>query len=149
MPTLRHSLSSSDLLLSFTTKTVLQATLNATRREYGFFYEKVSTKLFPVFFWPSFNFQDALLHHSHRATYQASIWMTLGNQQKMPPREGFGWEVRNNHWQPVWTRLPKASKACSELMNCGVQDWMYQFRCKCFKTILPCMKLCNFTDALG
>ena len=30
--------------------------------------------------------------------------------------------MRNNLWQPVWTRLPEASKACSELLKCGCEN---------------------------
>lgn len=43
--------------------------------------------------------------------------MISENQQKIPPPDGFGWKMRNNPWQPVWTRLPEASKACGEFLK--------------------------------
>ena len=68
-----------------------------------------------------------------RAAYQASVWMTLESQRRIPPPDGFGWEVRNNRWQPVWTRLPEVSKACSELLKCGCKTGCTSNRWKCLR----------------
>ena len=37
----------------------------------------------------------------------------------MPPPEGWGWTLDEcNVWVPVWSTLPIAAKACSELVKC-------------------------------
>ncbi len=66
--------------------------------------------------------QDALLQHSKHVSYQAGSWTTSElAQQRTPTPEGRGWtlEKESNAWVPVWTTLPLASKACTELVKCG------------------------------
>ncbi|KAG0710563.1 hypothetical protein GWK47_002454 [Chionoecetes opilio] len=52
----------------------------------------------------------------------------LGNsdqcEQKPPTPEGFGWtlESATKTWRPVWSNLPVASQACSELVKCGCKS---------------------------
>ncbi|XP_068756859.1 uncharacterized protein [Montipora capricornis] len=87
--------------------------------------------------------EDALLNHSNRALYQASIWTSLDEQQFYPSPSDFGWKMENNRWRPRWTVLPEASKACNELLKCGCKKGCKSGRCKCFKANLPCTELCS------
>ena len=67
----------------------------------------------------------ALLQHSKRAAYQAGVWTTSElTKQDMPSSEGWGgrWDNKILSWTPVWTTLPHASKACTELIKCGCKS---------------------------
>ena len=44
-------------------------------------------------------------------------------------------------WKPVWSTLPEASKACSELLKCSCKKGCTG-RCRCFKSDLKCTELC-------
>ena len=69
--------------------------------------------------------QEALLQHAKHATYQAGIWATSDQvQQHAPSAEGYGWtwDTEAKTWLPVWSRLPIAAKACSELVRCGCKS---------------------------
>ena len=68
--------------------------------------------------------QDAFLQHCRRAAYQAGIWSTSDRaHQELPSPEGYGWTLNTERkWSPVWTTLPVASKACSELVRCGCKS---------------------------
>ena len=66
--------------------------------------------------------QVALLQHTKRVAYQAGIWTTSNlSLQQSPSPEGCGWTLdkQSSSWLPVWTMLPLASKACTELVKCG------------------------------
>ena len=76
------------------------------------------------------------------ALYQASIWISLGERQVIPTPSEFGWKQDEDHWSPLWTKLPEASKACSELLKCGCKKGCSSLRCKCVKANLPCTALC-------
>ncbi|KXJ19758.1 hypothetical protein AC249_AIPGENE21499 [Exaiptasia diaphana] len=43
---------------------------------------------------------------------QASIRSSI---ETVPPPDSFGWQKTEMSWKPVWSCLPEASKACSEL----------------------------------
>ena len=68
--------------------------------------------------------QDAFLQHCRRAAYQAGIWSTSDRaHQELPSPEGYGWTLNTERkWSPVWTTLPVASKACTELVRCGCKS---------------------------
>ena len=47
-----------------------------------------------------FSEQAALIEHTNRALYQASIWTTcLKTQQDPPNPQGFGWTEQNQSWR--------------------------------------------------
>ena len=63
--------------------------------------------------------RDALFQHLLRVAYQGGIWTTSTNSNcQIPSPSQWGWRLENNQWQPVWTTLPKAANACTELINC-------------------------------
>ena len=69
--------------------------------------------------------QDALLQHTKGVAYQAGIWTTSNlSLQQSPSPEGCGWTLdkQSSSWLPVWTMLPLASKACTELIKCGCKS---------------------------
>ena len=67
---------------------------------------------------------DAFLQHCRRASYQAGIWSTSDRaHQELPSPDGYGWTLNTERkWSPVWTTLPLASKACTELVRCGCKS---------------------------
>ena len=68
--------------------------------------------------------QDALLQHRRRVVYQAGI-CSISNkaQRELPSPEGYGWKLSKEcKWSPVWITLPVASKACTELVECGCKS---------------------------
>ncbi|KAG0695452.1 hypothetical protein GWK47_026888 [Chionoecetes opilio] len=90
--------------------------------------------------------QEALLQHTLRAVYQAGIWATSDQcEQKPPTPEGFGWtlESATKTWRPVWSNLPVASQACSELVKCGCKSATCGGRCSCKKAQWKCTELCS------
>ena len=88
--------------------------------------------------------QAALIEHTNRSVYQASIWLQcLEAEQKLPSPERFGWAKQNNQWQPVWTTQPEVSKTCRQLIKCGCKaDPVCTRKCVCKSTGLKCTALC-------
>ena len=89
--------------------------------------------------------QDALLQHTKRAAFQSGIWCTCErSQQDLPTPGSWGWVLgeESQSWEPVWTTLPVASKACSELVKCGCKS-QCGTRCGCRKAHWKCTKLCS------
>jgi hypothetical protein len=85
--------------------------------------------------------QDALLHHSQRAVYQAGIWTTSAHvQQDVPSPETFAWAKVSEIWAPVWISIPEVSRACRELIKCGCTGDCST--CKCGNANLVCSKRC-------
>jgi len=86
--------------------------------------------------------QNALLQHTKRAVYQAGIWVTsMLAQQKLPSPAGYAWKKVAESWEPVWTTIPEASRACREFIKCGCKRDCTV--CKCSKANLPCTSLCR------
>lgn len=89
----------------------------------------------------------ALLQHSKRAVYQASVWTTGDRaKQNRPSPEGWGWTWDDDikSWTPIWTTLPVASNACAELIKCGCKSKNgCGARCGCLKANWSCTELCN------
>ncbi len=50
--------------------------------------------------------------------------------------ENWGWKKETTGWQPLWTTLPEASKACRELIKSGCK--LKCSRCKCVNEGLMC-----------
>ena len=84
--------------------------------------------------------QAALIQHTNRSIYQASIWSTsLLSIQNIPEPDNFGWTFCNNKWEPLWTTLPEAAKSCRQLIRCGCRaSPLCSRRCKCQTTGLKC-----------
>ena len=81
--------------------------INQTRREL-FCLKNVTMERMP----PT---QNALLQHTKRAVYQASIWVTSTEvQQMIPSPSDYGWEQVDNMWSPLWLTAPELSKACQD-----------------------------------
>lgn len=95
--------------------------------------------------------QDALLQHCRCAAYQAGTWsMSDRVNQEIPSPEGHGWTMdsEGKSWAPMWTTMPVASKACSELVKCGCKSEKgCGGRCACKKAHWKCHVL-NFVAAI-
>ena len=92
--------------------------------------------------------QGALLQHAKRAAYQSGVWATCDDSKhSLPYPEGWGWTFSQelNIWQPYWTSLEFASKACKELVQCGCQttSGCSTNRCACKKERWSCTALCK------
>jgi len=91
--------------------------------------------------------QDSLLQHVKRVAYQSGIWATSElAQQPIPSPEGCGWTLDRDSqiWLPVWSLLPMASKACSELVKCGCKSTSgCGTKCSCKKAQWKCTELCS------
>ena len=91
--------------------------------------------------------QQALLQHTKRAVYQAGIWTTCHQaQQQTPTAEGCGWtlDAETKSWVPVWSSLPVAAKAVSELVKCACKSAAgCGGRCSCKKARWKCTELCS------
>ena len=86
--------------------------------------------------------QDALLQHIRRAVYQAGIWATSTQTQKVIPfPQDYGWTNESGSWVPVWSTIPEVSKACRELIKCSCKGDCSH--CKCGKANLDCSPLCK------
>ena len=86
----------------------------------------------------------ALLQHVKRANYQAGfVWgHCLERYPELPSPTAFGWEFNatQGSWEPVWSLLPEASKACQELIKCSCNQ-RCGGRCSCQRAALPCTAL--------
>ena len=113
-------------------KTSTSLSINQTRREL-FCLKNVTMERMP----PT---QNALLQHTKRAVYQASIWVTITEvQQMIPSPSDYGWGQVDNVWSPLWLTVPELSKA--DLIKCTCRgDYS---KCKCGKANLKCSPLCN------
>lgn len=64
--------------------------------------------------------QAALVQHIKRTCYQANCWnQALVRDPQMPEPSDWGWTKETTGWQPIWTTLPVASQACTELIHCS------------------------------
>ena len=86
--------------------------------------------------------QDALLQHVLSVTYQSGIWTnSVISDFEIPSPGEWGWRLEDGQWQPIWTTLPPAAIACTELINCNCKKSCT--RCKCSRASLPCTDLCR------
>ena len=87
---------------------------------------------------------DALEQHVKRAAFQGGfIWInTLEKQPELPSPCDWGWRKDDSGlYEPHWTNLPDASKACKELISCKCKKGCKK-GCKCKKADLQCTQLC-------
>ena len=91
--------------------------------------------------------ENALYLHLKRAIYQgAYVWgQLLTPVQSIPSPADWGWKMgEDDKWEPVWTTLPSASKACQEFVKCVCNPEKGCTKCcKCSKSGLPCTSLCK------
>ena len=76
---------------------------------------------------------DALNLHRKRSIYPGSfVWGQIMEQiQSLPSAADWGWKMGERTWEPLWTTLPSASKACRELIKCGCNtEISCKTRCK-------------------
>jgi hypothetical protein len=87
--------------------------------------------------------EASLLEHCKRATYQGGhIWsQTLKLHPVLPSPLEWGWKKTENGWDPYWTTMPEASRACQELIHCRCQN-ACRGVCKCRMNVLRCTELC-------
>ncbi len=86
----------------------------------------------------------ALEQHVKRAVYQRGhVWgQTLLTTPSLPSPTSWGWtKTEDGLYEPIWTMLPEASKACYELLSCKCKKDCLT-RCKCKKAELECTALC-------
>ncbi|KAL9978412.1 hypothetical protein ACROYT_G015925 [Oculina patagonica] len=64
---------------------------------------------------------------------------------ELPSPSEWGWKRSESQlWEPLWTTLPEASKACQELLKCGCNpEKGCRGHCKCVKAELDCTALCK------
>lgn len=93
---------------------------------------------------------NALLQHTKRTVYQGGYcWVqALVVSPCLPSPADFGWtrceDEGDQKWQPLWSTIMPASKACQELLKCGCNiEKGCRGRCKCVKANLPCTALCK------
>ena len=90
--------------------------------------------------------QAALIQHTNRSLYQASIWLkSLCYEEDNPNPDTFGWcKDDKNAWKPLWTTLPGAYQSCRQLVKCGCKaEPKCSRRCTCASTGLQCTALCQ------
>ena len=86
----------------------------------------------------------ALEQHVMRATYQGGhVWgKSLLVAPVLPSPTSWGWiKTDDGLYEPNWTTLPEASKACCELVSCKYKKGCVK-RCRCKKAALQCTALC-------
>ena len=89
--------------------------------------------------------QNALLQRVNRCVYQASIWTeSLKPVIAAPSPDGFGWYKSDTGWHLIWTTVPAATVACTELIKCGCKVVpVCGKNCKCKKAGMECTALCQ------
>lgn len=85
----------------------------------------------------------ALYQHFLRAIFQGvHVWGQLSATQRLPSPSDWGWtKINDNYWEPTWTDLPVAAKACQEIVRCKCTK-QCGTRCSCQKRQLKCSDLC-------
>ena len=72
-------------------------------------------------------------------------WSHLGKKllpdPVLPSPNDWGWVKTEGIYEPRWTTLPQALKACHELISCGCKSGCRK-RCRCKKAALQCTGLC-------
>jgi hypothetical protein len=90
--------------------------------------------------------KDALLQHTQRSIFQASIWMS-SHQPILPevsPAD-FGWRKKKEGkgWEPQWITKPTLSNTAKALVQCGCKKGCQTARCRCKREDLKCSNLCR------
>ena len=85
------------------------------------------------------------LRPTQRAMIQSHVWtnfMSL-DEPEFDPKTWVFYKDEYGLLNPIWTTLPKASKACKELKHCNCQkNCSTNGKCKCKEYSLPCNELC-------
>lgn len=90
----------------------------------------------------------AIVQHIKRAALQAGhVWsQSLVKEPEVPDPSDWGWTraCDTGPWQPLWTLLPEATKACRELTKCSCKTGCRKSRgCGCARKDLKCTALCH------
>lgn len=77
--------------------------------------------------------EAAFSQHIRRALYKAGhCWsQTLCPIPELPNPSDWGWVKKDNIWEPLWTTVSEASKACRELISCGCKKGCKSSLCGC------------------
>ena len=95
----------------------------------------------------------AVEQHVKRATYQGGhVWgQTLLANPTLPSPTSWGWtKTDDGCFEPYWTALPEASKACYELVRCNCnlkKKGCVENKCTCKISVLECTYLCGCEGA--
>ena len=87
--------------------------------------------------------KNALVQHIKRSVYQTGIWATSFNQATLPSPSLFGWQKKENQWQPVWITIAEVALSCRDLVKCGCKKDCSTKRCSCKSADLPYTELCK------
>jgi len=90
--------------------------------------------------------KDALLQHTQRSIFQASIWMS-SHQSILPevsPAE-FGWRKNKEGkgWEPQWITKPTLANSAKALIQCACKTGCQTARCRCKREDIKCSNLCR------
>jgi len=88
--------------------------------------------------------QHALMQHTKRAAFQGGhVWGQCQiTSPDLPDPGEWGWQKTSGVWEPLWSILPEASRACMELIRCGCIKGCTG-RCKCLNHAFKCTHLCK------
>jgi len=90
----------------------------------------------------------ALLPAILRTHYQAMVWYNdVVANPELPKPLHYGWDLVDEHFQPVMTSLPPAPDAVIHLVKCScAKTRCAKNQCICRKNGLHCTDLCNCCD---
>ena len=86
---------------------------------------------------------NVLEQHIKRVQLQSSIWSSslILESEAVDPTE-WGWKKKDEHFEPLWSTLPKVADACNELKRCKCKVKCAVNMCSCRKAGLVCTDLC-------
>ena len=94
--------------------------------------------------------KNALIQHIKRSVYQTGIWVTsFDDHGSLPSASLFGWQKKENQWQPVWITIAEVALSCRDLVKCGCKKDCSTKRCSCKSADLPCTQLCKCKCSQG
>ena len=87
--------------------------------------------------------EGTLIQHCFRAILQAFEWIqsTVLSPIKLNPAL-FGWEKKEDVWQPFWTTQPHVCEGLRKLVSCRCKV-RCTGNCKCCTYGLPCSDACK------
>ena len=72
----------------------------------------------------------------------------MSSLPSLPLPQDYGWELNDNEWSPVMSKLPPAPEASIHLIKCGCTKTRCSTNhCQCRKAGLVCTDLCKFSES--
>ena len=94
--------------------------------------------------------KNALIQHIKRSVYQTGIWVTsFDDHGSLPSASLFGWQKKENQWQPVWITIAEVALSFRDLVKCGCKKNCSTKRYSCKSADLPCTQLCKCKCSQG